>query len=62
MTEHIDRGLKKMGITISKPFLAILCIISGILIILFKSSRMDSWTVSVDSRILLLTEFIELER
>jgi len=42
-----------MGITISKPLLAILCSardIRPIDHIVSKSSHMDSWTVSVDSR------------
>jgi len=37
MTDYVDRGLKKLGITISKPVLAILCIIFGILVILFPN-------------------------
>jgi hypothetical protein len=37
MAEYVDRELKKAGITVSKPILAILCIIFGILVILFPT-------------------------
>ena len=38
MTEIVEKGLKKIGITISKPVLAILCIIFGIIVIAWKES------------------------
>ncbi len=35
MADYVDSGLSKIGITISKPMLAIICIIFGITVILF---------------------------
>jgi len=35
MTEIVDKGLKKIGITVSKPILAILCILFGITVIVW---------------------------
>jgi len=63
MTEYVDSGLKKMGITISKPLLAILCIIFGILVIVFPSLLV--WIVGlflVIEGILLLTGFLETSK
>jgi len=37
LTEIVEEGLKKIGITISKPLLAILCIIFGIIVIVAPS-------------------------
>ncbi len=36
MGETIERGLKKFGVTVSKPVLALIAIIFGILVIAFK--------------------------
>jgi len=63
MTDYVDRGLRKLGITISKPLLAILCIIFGILVILFPTLLV--WIVGlflVIQGILLLTDYMELKR
>jgi len=63
MADYVDKGLKKMGITISKPILAILCIIFGILVILFPTLLV--WIVGlflVIQGMLLLTDFLELKR
>ena len=63
MTDYVDKGLKKLGITISKPILAILCIIFGILVILFPTLLV--WIVGlflIIQGILLLTDFLELNR
>ena len=38
MTEAVEKGLKKIGITVSKPILAIFCIIFGILVLAWKES------------------------
>lgn len=38
MTEAVEKGLKKIGITVSKPALAALCILFGITVILWKES------------------------
>jgi len=63
MTEYIDSGLKKLGITISKPVLAVLCIIFGILVILFPSILV--WIVGlflVIQGVLLLTASLETNK
>ena len=62
MTDYVDKGLKKLGITISKPILATLCIIFGILVILFPNLLV--WIVGlflIIQGILLLTDFMELK-
>ena len=63
MTDYVDRGLKKLGITISKPILAILCMVFGVLVILFPTLLV--WIVGlflVIQGILLLTDVLELKR
>jgi len=63
MTDYVDRRLKKLGVTISKPILAILCIIFGILVVVFANLLV--WMVGlflVIQGILLLTDFLELKR
>lgn len=63
MTEYIDSGLKKMGITISKPVLATVCIIFGILVILFPNLLV--WIVGlflVIQGVLLLTDYPEQQK
>jgi len=37
MADYVESELKKVGITISKPVLAMICIFSGILVIVFPS-------------------------
>ncbi|MDH5783314.1 MAG: DUF3096 domain-containing protein [Candidatus Bathyarchaeota archaeon] len=62
MTDYVDRGLKKLGITISKPILATLCIIFGILVILFPTLLV--WIVGlflIIQGILFLTDYMELK-
>jgi len=63
MTDYVDKGLKKLGITISKPILAMLCIIFGILVIVLPSLLV--WIVGlflIIQGILLFTDFVELNR
>jgi len=59
----VEKGLKKIGITVSKPILAIICIIFGILVIVFE--ELLQWIVGlflIIQGILLLTEYLELRR
>jgi len=59
----VEKGLKKIGITVSKPILAIICIIFGILVIVFPD--LLEWIVGLFLIIqgaLLLTEYFELRR
>lgn len=37
MADYVDRGLEKIGITISKPILAMTCIIFGTIVILLPN-------------------------
>jgi uncharacterized membrane protein HdeD (DUF308 family) len=63
LTEVVEKGLKKIGITVSKPVLAILCIIFGIIVIAWKESL--NYVVGIFliiEGILLLTEYLELRR
>jgi len=59
----VEKGLRKIGITVSKPILAIICIIFGILVIVFE--ELLQWIVGlflIIQGILLLTEYLELRR
>lgn len=63
MTEIVEKGLKRIGITISKPILAVLCIIFGIIVII----RPDIVGIIVGifliiEGVLLLTDYLELQR
>jgi uncharacterized membrane protein HdeD (DUF308 family) len=63
MTEVVEKGLRKIGITVSKPVLAIICIIFGILVIVFKD--LLQWIVGlflIIQGVLLLTDYLELRR
>ena len=63
MTEIVEKGLKKIGITISKPVLAILCIIFGIIVIVIPNLvGIIIGIFLVIEGILLLTEYLELQR
>ena len=63
MTDVVEKGLRKVGITISKPILAIICIVFGILVIVFED--LLQWIVGlflIIQGILILTEYLELRR
>ena len=63
MTEVVEKELRKIGITISKPILAIICIIFGILVIVFKD--LLQWIVGlflIIQGVLLLTDYLELRK
>jgi ribosomal protein L40E len=63
MADYMDKGLKRIGITISKPMLAIICIIFGVLVIVFPSLLV--WIVGlflVVQGALLLADIFEQER
>jgi len=62
MTEVVEKGLKKIGVTVSKPVLAIVTIIFGVLVIVFPN--LLAWIVGIFlivQGILLLTEYYELQ-
>ena len=63
MTDTMDKGLKKMGVTVSKPILAIIAILFGILVIVFPDLLV--WIVGlyfIIQGILLLLDYMELRR
>jgi uncharacterized membrane protein HdeD (DUF308 family) len=63
LTEIVEKGLKKFGITISRPILAILCIIFGIVVIVFPDLvGVIIGIFLIIEGILLLTEYLELQR
>ena len=62
MADVVEKGLKKMGVTLSKPVLAIITLIFGVLVILIPASL--SWIVGIYliiQGVLLLTEYYELQ-
>ncbi len=61
MTDVVEKGLRKIGITVSRPVLAAICIIFGILLIIFP----DLVGILVGiflliQGILLLTDYLEM--
>ena len=63
MTETIEKGLRKIGITVSKPVLAVICIIFGVIVIAWKESL--NYIVGIFliiEGVLLLTEHLELQK
>jgi uncharacterized membrane protein HdeD (DUF308 family) len=63
LTEAVEKGLKKIGITISKPLLAILCIIFGIIVIAWKESlNLIVGLFLIIEGVLLLTDYLEIKK
>ena len=61
MGAMVEKGLKRIGITVSKPVLAIICIVFGVLVIVFPD--LLEWIVGlflIIQGILLLTDYFEL--
>jgi uncharacterized membrane protein HdeD (DUF308 family) len=61
MGAMVEKGLKRIGITVSKPILAIICIVFGVLVIVFPD--LLEWIVGlflIIQGILLLTDYLEL--
>lgn len=61
MSDMVEKGLKRIGITISKPILTIICIVFGVLVIVFED--LLQWIVGlflIIQGILLLTDYLEL--
>lgn len=62
MTDVVEKGLRKMGVTVSKPILGILTLVFGILILAYEPIL--QWAVGIFlivQGILLLTEYYELQ-
>jgi uncharacterized membrane protein HdeD (DUF308 family) len=63
LTEVVEQGLKKIGVTVSKPLLAILCVIFGGAVIAWKESlNLVVGLFLIIEGILLLTEYLELQK
>ena len=63
LTETIEKGLRKIGITVSKPVLAVICIIFGVLIIVVPPLLAYLLGIFlIIEGILLLTEHLELQK
>lgn len=63
MAEEVEKGLKKIGITVSKPVLAIICIIFGIIVIVIP--KLIAWIIGlflIIQGILILTDYLELRK
>jgi uncharacterized membrane protein HdeD (DUF308 family) len=63
LADVVDKGLRKIGITVSKPLLAILCIIFGIIVIVapdFLAIIVGIFLIIQGA--LLLTEYLELQK
>ncbi len=63
MSETIERGLKKFGVTISKPVLALIAIIFGILVIVFPD--LLQWIVGlyfIIQGLLFFVDYLELRK
>ena len=63
MTDVVEQGLKKFGLTISKPILAVVCIVFGILVIIVPALlSLIVGVFFIIEGVLLLTEYMELQR
>lgn len=63
MTRAVEKSLKRFGLTLSKPVLAVLCIIFGIIVIVVP--KLITWAVGlffVIEGILLFADYLELRR
>jgi uncharacterized membrane protein HdeD (DUF308 family) len=63
MTREVEKGLGKIGATVSKPVLALIAIIFGILVIIFKD--LLPWLVGlyfIIQGILFFIDYFELRR
>ncbi len=61
MGETIERGLKRFGVTVSKPVLALIALIFGILVIVFP--ELLQWIVGlyfIIQGVLLFADYFEL--
>lgn len=65
MAGVVEKELKKIGITISKPVLAVICLVFGVLVIVLKEQELLEWIVGlffIIQGILLLTDYLELRK
>ena len=63
MTEVVEKELRKIGITVSKPILAILCIVFGIIVIVWKESlNLIIGLFLIIEGALLLIDYLEIRK
>jgi uncharacterized membrane protein HdeD (DUF308 family) len=63
MSETIEKGLKKIGVTVSKPVLALIAIVFGFLVIVFPG--LLQWIVGlyfIIQGLLFFVEYFELRK
>jgi uncharacterized membrane protein HdeD (DUF308 family) len=63
MTQEVEKGLEKIGVTISKPIMALIAIVFGILVIVFR--ELLPWIVGlyfIIQGVLFFTEYFEERR
>jgi uncharacterized membrane protein HdeD (DUF308 family) len=63
MTREVEKGLGKIGVTASKPIMALIAIVFGILVILFED--LLPWIVGlyfIIQGLLFFIEYFELKR
>jgi uncharacterized membrane protein HdeD (DUF308 family) len=63
LTQVVEKGLRKIGITVSKPILAVLCIIFGtIVIVVPELLGIIVGIFLIIEGVLLLTDYLELKK
>jgi uncharacterized membrane protein HdeD (DUF308 family) len=63
LTDVVEKGLRKVGITVSRPVLAVICIIFGIVLIVFPALvGIIVGIFLLIQGILLLTDYYEMNR
>jgi len=63
LTEVVEKELRKIGITVSKPILAILCIVFGIIVIVWKESlNLIIGLFLIIEGALLLIDYLEIRK
>ena len=63
MTDVVEKGLRRIGITVSRPVLAVICIIFGIILIVVPALvGIIVGIFLLIQDILLLTDYMEIRR
>jgi uncharacterized membrane protein HdeD (DUF308 family) len=63
MTDVMDKGLKRLGVTVSKPILALITILFGILVIVFPDFlALLVGLYFIIQGVLLFADYMELRR
>jgi len=63
LADVVEKGLKRIGVTVSKPTLAVLCIIFGIVLIVFPALvGIIVGIFLLIQGVLLLTDYMEIRR